>query len=78
MYGKIVVGHDLHDGGRDALALGRLVADATGAKLVVAGVFPFGTLPRGFEAYWRKHEAEVRGAQVERIELRIFEPPRFL
>lgn len=59
MYGKIIVGHDLHEGGDDALALGTLIAGDGGARLVVAGVFPLGTLPRGFEAEWRDQEAQV-------------------
>jgi nucleotide-binding universal stress UspA family protein len=59
MYTKIVVGHDLHDGGSDALALGRVIAQATGARLVVAGVFPIGDLPHGFEAQWREQEEKV-------------------
>ena len=62
MYRKIIVGHDLHDGGDDALALGRQLAEAGGAELVVAGVVPFGVLPHGFE--WRDEEEEV----VARIE----------
>ena len=57
MYRKIIVGHDLDDGGDDALALGRQFAEAGDAELVVAGVVPFGVLPRGFE--WRDEEEEV-------------------
>lgn len=59
MYRKIVVGYDLHDGGRDALALARLIAQPTGARLVVAGVVRSGALPRGFRGRWREQEAEV-------------------
>lgn len=59
MFTKTIVGHDLHSGGDDALALGRKLAEATHAKLVVAGVFPFGTLPVGFEALWREEEEKV-------------------
>lgn len=59
MYSKIIVGHDLHGGGGDALALGKLIAGASGAKLIVAGVFPLGTLPHGFEEQWREREAEI-------------------
>ena len=62
MHRKIIVGHDLHDGGDDAVALGRQLAEACGAELVVAGVVPFGVLPHGFE--WRDDEEEV----VARIE----------
>ena len=31
MFRKIIVGHDLHDGGHDALAMGNLIAGVTGA-----------------------------------------------
>ena len=60
MYRKIIVGHDLKDGGRDALALGQAVADATGAALVVAGIFPVAAQPFEFPAEWI--EAEERMA----------------
>ena len=59
MYRRIIVGHDLHSGGKDALALGRQISQATGAGLVVAGVFPIGALPRGFEAGWAEEEERV-------------------
>lgn len=39
MYRKILVGYDDSDPAKDALALGKQLADATGAELVVAGVF---------------------------------------
>lgn len=39
MYRKILVGYDDSDQAKDALALGKRLADATGADLVVAGVF---------------------------------------
>lgn len=60
MYRKIIVGHDLQDGGRDALALGRLISEATGARLVVAGIFPIAAQPFAFPPEW--HEAEKRMA----------------
>ena len=59
MYRKILVGHDLHSGGEDAVALGREIARATGGQLVVAGVFPIGVLPHGFEATWFEEEENV-------------------
>jgi nucleotide-binding universal stress UspA family protein len=59
MFAKIIVGHDLHSGGDDALALGRKLVEATSAELVVTGVFPFGELPIGFEALWREEEEKV-------------------
>jgi len=66
MYTKIIVGHDLHDGGSDALAFARLIAGATGAELVVAGVFPIGDLPHGFEAQWREQEEQI-AAEIQII-----------
>jgi nucleotide-binding universal stress UspA family protein len=64
VYRKIIVGHDLHDGGDDALVLGRQLAEGSEAKLVVAGVFPFGMLPHGFE--WREEEQKI-AAEIERL-----------
>jgi len=59
MYRKILAGHDLHSGGEDAVALGQEIARATGGQLVVAGVFPVGALPHGFEATWKEEEENV-------------------
>ena len=59
MYRKILAGHDLHSGGEDAVALGQEIARATGGQLVVAGVFPVGALPHGFEATWIEEEENV-------------------
>ena len=59
MYRRVIVGHDLREGGGDALALGALIASSTGGELVVAGVFPIGTLPHGFEPQWREEEARI-------------------
>ncbi len=42
MYEKIIVGYNDTDESRDALALGKLIAGATGGQLVVTGVFPYG------------------------------------
>ena len=58
MYRRIIVGHDLLEGGNDALALGRLIADASDAELVVAGVFPEidGYAAYGFEPDRRTQE----------------------
>jgi nucleotide-binding universal stress UspA family protein len=47
MYKKIIVGYDGSDQSRDALALGKQLADATGAELVLSGVFVFHPMVRG-------------------------------
>jgi nucleotide-binding universal stress UspA family protein len=73
MYRKILVGYDDTDQGRDALALGRRLAEATGAALVAAGVFPFDPVWSGYDArlrdadaeYARKIEAAARSAGAE-------------
>jgi nucleotide-binding universal stress UspA family protein len=77
MYRKVIVGYDLAEGGEDALALGKLIADATGAKLVVAGVFPFGVLPRGFEAPWREEEIAIASEIDRKAESVGAEPEAF-
>jgi nucleotide-binding universal stress UspA family protein len=40
MYSRIIVGFDDSEGGKDAVALGRRLADRTGAELVIAGALP--------------------------------------
>ncbi len=45
MFRTIIVGHDLHDGGEDALTMGRMLAACAEADLVVAGVLPLGQIP---------------------------------
>lgn len=58
VYRKIVVGYDDSDQAKDALALGRQLADATGAELVVAGVFLFDPLWGGADPRLRDADAE--------------------
>ena len=64
MFKKIIVGHDLHDGGDDALALGRAIATATDAELVVAKVLPVSLVPLSADTDWRDHEAETVAERV--------------
>jgi nucleotide-binding universal stress UspA family protein len=59
MFTRIIVGHDLREGGEDALALARALVGATGAELVVAGVFPHHDLPGHFERRWHQEGEEV-------------------
>ena len=58
MYRKILVGYDDGDQAKDALALGKQLAEATGAELVVAGVFRFDPLWAGFDSHFRDGEIE--------------------
>ena len=58
MYRKILVGYDDSDQATDALALGRQLADATGAALVAAGVFQF-------DPKWGGFDLRLRDADVE-------------
>jgi nucleotide-binding universal stress UspA family protein len=76
MYRKLIVGYDGSEQSEDALALGKLIADRSGAQLIVAGVFRFdplwGPSPAFQEAeadYARKVEraAESVGAEPEAI-----------
>ena len=58
MYRKILVGYDDSDQAKDALALGKQLADATGAELVAAGVFQFDPMWGGFDPHFRDAEVE--------------------
>jgi nucleotide-binding universal stress UspA family protein len=46
---RVLVGFDGSDGGRDALELTRVLAEATGAGVLVATVLPYGPLPIPYE-----------------------------
>ena len=61
MYRKILVGYDDTDQAKDALALGKQLADATGADLVAAGVFPFDPIWGGYDPHF--HDADVEYAR---------------
>jgi nucleotide-binding universal stress UspA family protein len=50
-FSKIVVGINDRPEAEDAIALGRSLAEASGAKLILAAVFPYSPLPIGIEAY---------------------------
>jgi nucleotide-binding universal stress UspA family protein len=47
MYSKIIVGFDGTDQGKDALALGKQLAGATGAEVILSGVFLLHPMMRG-------------------------------
>lgn len=57
---RILVGYDGSDSGRDALALTRVLAEATGAGVVVVTVLPYGPLPIPYEIL---EEEELERAQ---------------
>ena len=65
MYRKIIVGYDGSPASDDALALAKLISDATGGELIVAGVFQFDPLWGGRDPAF--HEAEREYARdIER------------
>ena len=61
MFGKIIVAHDHRDGGRDAHALGCLLAGPADADIVLVGVIPVGMMPADAEVVWRDEEHEFAG-----------------
>ncbi|HEX6653141.1 MAG TPA: universal stress protein [Thermoleophilaceae bacterium] len=77
MYRKILVGYDDSDQAKDALALGRQIADATGAELVLAGVSQFDPVWRDWDPHFRDADAEfadelraaakAAGAEMEHV-----------
>jgi nucleotide-binding universal stress UspA family protein len=58
MYRKILVGYDDSDQSKDALVLGKQLADATGAHLLVAGVFQFDPIWGDYDPHFHEQEAE--------------------
>lgn len=54
---KILVGYDGSDGGRDALELTRVLAEATDAGVLIVTVLPYGPLPIPYEIL-EEEEAE--------------------
>ena len=65
MYGKIIVGYDGSERSQDGLALGKLIAEASGADLVVAGVFKFDRRWGGVDPYLQEAEAD-HAREIER------------
>jgi nucleotide-binding universal stress UspA family protein len=65
MYRKIIVGFDGSERAEDALALGKLLARTSGAKLVVAGVFQFDPLLGGRDPSFQEAEADF-AREIER------------
>src|SRR5262245_17208781 len=58
MFRRVLVGYHEQDESRDALALGKRLADATRAELVVAGVFQFDPAWGGLDPHFRDAEEE--------------------
>jgi nucleotide-binding universal stress UspA family protein len=65
MYRKVIVGYDGSESADDALALGKLIAEHSGAQLVVAGVFPLDPLWGGSDSAFQEAEAEY-AREIER------------
>jgi nucleotide-binding universal stress UspA family protein len=61
MYRKILVGYDDSEQARDALTLGKQLADATGADLVVAGVLPCDPVRHAASSWFHDAAAEFAG-----------------
>jgi nucleotide-binding universal stress UspA family protein len=69
---KILVGYDGSDGGRDALELTRVLAEATDAGVLVVTVLPYGPLPIPYEIL-EEEEAERAGPLFEEARRRLGE-----
>jgi len=70
MFGKIIVGIDGTKRGRDALALGRLLARETGASVVLASVYPASLRERaGGDEYESVARADAERQIVEADEI---------
>jgi nucleotide-binding universal stress UspA family protein len=65
MYRKIIVGYDGSERAEDGLTLGKLIAEASGADLVVAGVFQFDPMWGGLDPNFQEAEADY-ARKIER------------
>ena len=65
---KIIVGYNDSDGARDALALGKLIADITAGQLIVTGVFPFSPSERFAPLDLRARFEEAQAELARRIQ----------
>lgn len=67
---RLLVGYDGSDGGRDALALTRVLGEATGASVLVVTVLPYGPLPIPYEVL-EEEEAERAAPLFEEAKERL-------
>jgi nucleotide-binding universal stress UspA family protein len=67
---RMLVGYDGSDGGRDALALARVLGEVTGAGALVVTVLPYGPLPIPYEIL-EEEEAERAGPLFEEARERL-------
>lgn len=67
---RLLVGYDGSDGGRDALELSRVLAEATGAEVLVVTVLPYGPLPIPYEIL-AEEEAERARPLLEEARQRL-------
>jgi nucleotide-binding universal stress UspA family protein len=58
MFRKIIVGYDDSDQAKDAAALGKQIADATGAELTLVGVSQFDPVWRDWDPHFREVDEE--------------------
>ncbi|HWN72201.1 MAG TPA: universal stress protein, partial [Solirubrobacterales bacterium] len=67
---RLLVGYDGSEGGRDALALARVLGEATGASVLVVTVLPYGPLPIPYEIL-EEEEAERAKPLFEEAKQRL-------
>lgn len=65
MYRRVIAGFDGSEGGQDAVVLGSLIADQTGAELVIAGVVPSDAARRLLDA--AVGDRDVQADVTERV-----------
>ena len=59
MYRRILVGYEGSEQSKDALALGKQLADVTGAELTVAAVSQFDPVYRDWDPHFQEVDAEL-------------------
>ena len=69
MYRKVIVGFIDSDEGRDAVALGRLITQATGGELILTGVFPYYPLAKFASAEGKKSLENEELARAKELQI---------
>ena len=71
MYRKIIVGYDGRERSEDSVALGRALAKATGAELMVASIYAHDPFPRSYVAEYEGHLRRDTGELLDKLRSRL-------
>ena len=71
MYRKIIVGYDGRERSEDAVALGSALAEATGAELMIASIYPHDPFPRTYVIEYEGHLRRDTEEMLDKLRARL-------